>query len=112
MRLSFRRQARAGLISMAISTGLLTGCVVGPGEGYYGGGVGLDIDVAPPPDRVYVAPPRAGYIYAPGYWGWSGRRHVWHDGHYMRERRGYHWTPDHWERRNGRYHFDRGHWTR
>lgn len=91
---------------------LLSGCVVAPAPGYYGGGARFDIDVAPPVDRVYVAPPRVGYIYAPGYWRWSGRNHVWVDGHYMRERRGYRWAPDHWVQRGNRYHLERGHWER
>jgi len=78
-----------------------------PAGGYY------DVDVAPPPPRVVVEPSvRFGYVWAPGYWRWSGHEHVWVDGHYMRERRGYHWRPDHWDRRGNRYHFERGHWER
>src|ERR1700755_1412490 len=103
----FASKAGAGLVAAAISASLLTGCVVAPARGGYYGGVGLDIDVAPPPDRVYVAAPRGGYVYAPGYWRWSGREHVWTEGHYMRERRGYHWAPDHWEQRGGHYHLER-----
>ena len=108
--------ASAIVVVGVLAGGLLSGCVVGEGSGYYSSGRGyyggIDIDVAPPPDRVYVAPPRVGYIYAPGYWRWSGRNHVWVDGHYMRERRGYHWKPDRWERRGNRYHYERGHWER
>ncbi len=74
----------------------------------------VDIGVRPPPPRVVVVPrPRAGYVWAPGYWRWDGRRHVWVGGHWLRERRGYHWLPDHWEERgNGRWHFEAGHWER
>jgi hypothetical protein len=83
-------------------------CVVEPARVRY-----VDVDVAPPPPRVVVTPAvRAGYVWAPGYWRWDGRRHVWVEGHYIRERRGYHWRPAHWEERGGRYHFEEGHWER
>jgi hypothetical protein len=75
--------------------------------------IGIDIDVAPPAARVIVAPPpRAGFVWAPGYWRWDGGRHVWHDGYWVRERKGYHWVPDNWESRGGHYHYNRGHWER
>jgi hypothetical protein len=73
----------------------------------------VDIDVSPPPVRVVAVPaPRHGYVWAPGYWQWNGRRHVWVDGRWLRERRGYHYVPAHWEERRGRFHFDDGHWER
>ena len=73
----------------------------------------LDIEVAPPAARVEVAPPpRAGFVWAPGYWRWDGRRHTWHAGYWVREKRGYHWVADSWEPRNGHYHYNRGHWER
>ena len=75
--------------------------------------VGIDIQVAPPPPRVVVAPPpRAGFVWAPGYYRWDGHRHVWVDGHFIRERRGWHWVPEHWDEHHGRYHFAPGHWDR
>jgi D-alanyl-D-alanine dipeptidase len=76
-------------------------------------GVGIDITIAPPAPRVVVAPPpRAGYVWAPGYWRWDGGRHVWVDGRWMRERRHFHWAPEHWdEGRHGHYHFVPGHWV-
>ena len=73
----------------------------------------VDIDVRPPPNRVVVVPAaRAGYVWAPGYWQWNGKRHVWVDGRWMRERRDAHWVPAHWEERQGRWHFEDGHWDR
>jgi hypothetical protein len=76
-------------------------------------GVGVDITIAPPAPRVVVAPPpRAGYVWAPGYWRWDGGRHVWVDGRWMRARRNFHWMPEHWdEGRHGHYHFVPGHWA-
>ncbi|MDQ6917433.1 MAG: YXWGXW repeat-containing protein [Pseudomonadota bacterium] len=71
------------------------------------------VEVAPPPPRVEVVPaPRVGYVWAPGYWGWRGHRHVWVNGNWVRERRGYHWEPHHWVERNGRWHFEEGRWHR
>jgi hypothetical protein len=71
----------------------------------------LDVDVAPPPDRVEVVPAaRPGYVWVPGYWDYNGHHHVWAKGHWVHERHGYHWTDDHWVEHNGRWHHDRGHW--
>jgi len=102
---------RAILLAMAATVGLSACVVSGPYP--YGGRAYVDVAVAPPPDRIIVAPAvRPGYVWAPGYWRWDGRRHVWVDGHYVRERHGYRWHPAHWEQRNGRYHFEEGHWER
>jgi WXXGXW repeat (2 copies) len=100
------------ILLAAAATAGLSACVVS-GPYYPGGRAYVDVAIAPPPDRVVIAPAvRPGYVWAPGYWRWDGRRHVWQDGHYMRERRGYHWRPSHWEERNGRYHLEEGHWER
>ncbi len=76
-------------------------------------GVVVDIDVAPPPVRVEtVPPPRAGYVWAPGYWEWRGGQHVWVAGRWIGERRGYHWVPDEWVQRGPHWHHVVGHWER
>jgi hypothetical protein len=96
---------------LAISLG---GCVAsvrapGPPVVYYG----AEIDVAPPPPRVVeFPPPRVGFIWAPGYWEWSGREHVWAEGHWERERPGYHWAAARWEQHNARWRLVKGHWER
>lgn len=75
--------------------------------------VGIDIDIAPPAPRFEAPPPRrAGYVWAPGYWEWRGREHVWVAGRWIRARRGFHWVPAHWDHRGRRWHFERGHWER
>jgi hypothetical protein len=90
----------------AMSVGAISACVVEPARGY-------DVAVAPPEPRVVVQPEvRLGYVWAPGYWRWSGHEHVWVDGRYLHERRGYRYHPAHWEERHGRYHFEEGHWER
>jgi hypothetical protein len=75
--------------------------------------VGIFLDVAPPAPRYEVVPaPRAGYIWAPGYWDWRNGRHVWVRGHWERERRGYYYHPQRWEQRDGRWTLERGRWDR
>ena len=75
--------------------------------------VSIDIDVAPPAPQVEVIPAaRAGYVWAPGYWGWRGHAHAWRRGHWIRERPGYHWAPDHWEQAGPHWHYAPGHWER
>ena len=75
--------------------------------------VGIDINIAPPAPRVEAVPaPRVGFVWAPGYWQWRGRRHFWVAGHWMRARRGYHWAPAHWEQRGPHWHFVQGRWAR
>src|SRR3990170_492151 len=57
--------------------------------------VNIDINIGPPPPPVVVVPAlRPGYAWAPGYWHWDGRRHVWREGRWIRERPGYVWVPD------------------
>src|ERR1700729_715930 len=71
----------------------------------------VDIDVAPPAARVEVVPaPRAGYVWAPGYWNWEGHRHVWVAGRWIHERPGHQWVNDNWVQRDGHWHYEKGHW--
>jgi hypothetical protein len=76
-------------------------------------GVSLDINVAPPAPQVEVVPPpRAGFVWAPGYWEWRDRAHVWVPGRWIGERHGYRWVPDRWEQRGPHWHRVEGHWER
>jgi hypothetical protein len=71
------------------------------------------VNVAPPAARQErVPPPRRGYVWAPGYWRWEGRRHVWVAGHWVKARRGYHWAAPRWDEREGRHQFQQGRWER
>ena len=73
--------------------------------------VELYVDVAPPPPRVEVVPaPRAGFVWAPGFWAWREGRHVWMRGHWERERHGMYWHPGHWVEREGRWYFESPRW--
>jgi hypothetical protein len=71
----------------------------------------LEIEIAPPaPREERIPPPRAGFVWAPGYWRWDGRHHIWEGGHWESERRGHHWVPAHWEEVRGHHRFFEGHW--
>ena len=73
--------------------------------------VSVVIGVPPPVTVVETVPaPRSGYVYAPGYWGWDGHRHVWIRGRTIVERPGYVWVADRWEPAQGRYRFVPGYW--
>lgn len=68
---------------------------------------------APPQPRheVVYARPSAYHIWIPGYWAWSGGRHVWIAGHYEVPPRGYRtWEQPRWERRGGNYIMIDGRW--
>jgi hypothetical protein len=73
--------------------------------------VSFNISIAPPAPYYEVVPNLApGYVWAPGYWGWTGERHVWVRGRSIAQREGYNWAPDHWEQRNNNYYRTAGHW--
>jgi hypothetical protein len=75
--------------------------------------VDIDVAIAPPAPLVETIPPaQPGYVWAPGYWGWNGHKHVWNQGRYIRERRGEHWVAHNWEHRGDRWYFRDGHWER
>src|SRR5260221_9180116 len=66
-------------------------------------------DVAPPPARYEGTPsPRAGYVWAPGYWAWSGHAYNWVPGSFIVERRG-HWLAGRWEQVGAQWHYASGH---
>jgi hypothetical protein len=99
---------RAFLLSLCM--GGLAACVAAPPRRR----AAVRVRVAPPPPRVIAVPaPRHGYVWAPGYWRWHGRRHVWVDGHWLRARQGWRWAPAHWQRHSGgEWHFVDGRWHR
>jgi len=68
----------------------------------------------PPPAPVYemVPAPRAGYVWAPGYYRWERGHHVWTAGHWMPERAGYRWVPDRWDHGPKGWYHVAGRWDR
>lgn len=86
-----------------LTTGVLvTGCAVVPAP------VTVSADtvyapVAPPVTQLEVVPavPYVGAVWIRGYWNWSGGRHIWVPGHYVRPNPGYRWEPHQWVQRPG-----------
>lgn len=70
------------------------------------------VDVAPPAPRIENQPPhRDGYIWAPGYWEWTGHFFRWTSGTWITERRG-HWVATHWDQIGNQWRCVAGHWER
>ena len=65
---------------------------------------------APPPDRVEVVHPRAGYIWAGGHYGARHEHYYWSRGHYERERPHREWRGGHWDRHEDHYDYSPGGW--
>jgi hypothetical protein len=75
--------------------------------------INVSINLAPPAPQYEVIPTlQPGYVWAPGYWGWSGERHVWVRGRAIAQRDGYRWAPDRWDQRDRGYYRTAGHWER
>jgi hypothetical protein len=72
--------------------------------------VDININIAPPAPQ-YEPVPRlpSGYVWAPGYWRYSGNNYEWVRGHTIREREGYSWVADHYEDDNR---YRAGRWER
>jgi len=68
----------------------------------------------PPPAPVYeaVPAPRAGWVWAPGFYEWRHGHHVWVRGHWVRERPGYAYVPGAWVVRDGHYYWHEPRWER
>jgi WXXGXW repeat (2 copies) len=68
------------------------------------------VDVQPPPARIEHQPPhRDGYVWAPGYWEWTGHSFHWTSGTWISERRG-HWVANHWDQMGNQWRYVAGHW--
>lgn len=73
--------------------------------------VNILIGSAPPPVRYEPVPaPRAGYVWAPGYWAWQQNRHVWQAGHWERARPGYRYAAPQWVRNGQGWRLERARW--
>ncbi len=103
---------KAGLTTIVLAGGLLSGCIVAPAPGYYY--APHVVAVAPPPAPVEVVgvAPAPGYVWFGGYWNWVGGTHVWVPGYWGAGRPGYHWVAHTWVRAGGGWRMAPGHWAR
>ncbi len=75
--------------------------------------VGVSVNIAPPPLPVYVQPPcpQPGYLWVPGYWGWSDGAYYWVPGTWvLPPQTGLLWTPGYWGWEGGVYLWHAGYW--
>ena len=95
--------------NLLLSLLLAAGAFAGPAYAQ----INVNINIAPPaPQYEVVSATPLGYVWAPGYWGWSGERHVWIRGRPIAQREGYRWQPDRWDQRDQGYYRTAGHWER
>jgi hypothetical protein len=81
-----------------------------PVQAYAKGDV-IVVRQAPPAVKYESVPAaRRGYEWLPGYWNWTGRRHVWVKGHYERVRPGYAYHRAEWRQGRNGWELDRGGW--
>ncbi len=102
------RPLRNGLCAIALAVGLAALAAPAAARPY----VGVSIGVAPPPLRVEHVGVRPGYTWAPGYWRWSGGRHVWAGGYWVAARPGYRYASARWVHEGPAWRFHRGYWHR
>jgi hypothetical protein len=102
-------------VSMALllGVGAMAGAVPTASQAYIG--IGISVNLAPPPLPYYEQPaiPGYGYIWTPGYWAWdpSVEDYYWVPGAWILPPRvGYLWTPAYWGWRDGVYIFNSGYW--
>ena len=96
------------LRSLLLSLSLAAGVFAAPAYAQ----ISFNINLAPPPPHYEIVPNIApGHVWAPGYWGWSGERHVWVRGRPILQREGYSWAPDRWDQRDRGYYRTAGHWV-
>jgi murein DD-endopeptidase MepM/ murein hydrolase activator NlpD len=73
--------------------------------------VSIYAPIAPPALRVETVPAaRAGYVWAPGYWGYSHRKYNWRGGHWVRARHGYNYNAPRWEQDGNRWRYHGERW--
>jgi len=102
--------SRKSLASMLLAAGML-GLAATPLPSL--AEVDIQLNFGPPPPRYEVVPPpRAGYVWAPGYWEWEGRRHVWRSGHWEATRPGYVYHSPRWVEHDGRWVYHASRWDR
>ena len=65
---------------------------------------------AVPPHREEVVVYKPGHIWVHGHWARDGRRWVWREGRYERERPSHVYLQGHWEKRGRTYVWVEGSW--
>ena len=75
--------------------------------------VDFHVNIAPPAVRYEAEPaPRAGYVWAPGYWDYRTNKYAWTRGHWERERHGYYYHPTQWSEHGGHWYRYNNRWSK
>jgi hypothetical protein len=99
---------RQNVRNLLLALSLTAGALAAPAYAQ----INFNLNIGPPAPQHEVVPViPAGYVWAPGYWGWSGERHVWVRGRSILQRPGYDWSPDRWDKRDKGYYRTAGHWV-
>jgi len=62
------------------------------------------VDQPPPMVSAEDTPAqREGFVWAPGYWGYTGSKFEWTKGHFVEARKGYRYEAPRWAQENGRW---------
>jgi hypothetical protein len=62
------------------------------------------VDQPPPMTSAEDTPPqREGYVWAPGYWNYTGSKYEWTKGHWVQSRKGYRYTSPRWVQEDNRW---------
>ena len=99
---------------IAIALGAVLGIMLmSPGAASAQLGVGVAINVAPPPLPVYEQPicPGPDFISVPGYWAWGDDDFFWVPGTWiLAPEPGLFWTPGFWSWNGSWFIFTAGYW--
>ena len=102
---------RKSLLSFALAAAALTAV---PTASFAQFAISISVHTAPPPLPVYVQPPlpAEGYIWNPGYWGYTDQAgYYWVPGVWVQPPTvGVLWTPPWWGFEGGIYGFHTGYW--
>ena len=98
-----------GIVAGALALGAFTVPLTGMAETRE---IRVLVDVPPPPAKVTTAPSttKAGYVWSPGYWKWSGSDYVWTDGTWVQVVESKKWVQPTWTQDGTKWYFTAGHW--
>lgn len=104
---------RSILSPLALALALAAGCAFGTSTVQARGGVVIYAPIAPPPLRAErIPPPRVGYVWIGGSWGWSHGRYHWNRGYWARDHHGRRYVAPRWEQDHRGWHRRDGYWGR
>jgi len=114
--MEMKRSVRKQALGLVLGTLMLTVSVISlstASSAEIGIGIGISVRIGPPALPVYAQPicPGPGYLWTPGYWGWSDvDGYYWVPGTWVVAPVGMLWTPGYWGFAGGLYGWHPGYW--